>query len=43
MVQQLLDRPAPVITVPPVAFPVYEGDVAIPPLATGRVTLNPKG
>ena len=42
MVQQLLDKPAPEITVPPVAFPVYEGDVAIRPLATGRVTLHPK-
>jgi len=42
MVQQLLDKPAPEITVPPIAFPVYEGDVAIRPLATGRVTLHPK-
>jgi hypothetical protein len=42
MVQQLLDKPAPVITVPPVSFPVYEGDVVIRPLATGRVTLHPK-
>ena len=42
MVQHLLDRPAPEITVPPIAFPVYEGDVAIRPLATGRVTLHPK-
>jgi hypothetical protein len=42
LVQQLLDRPAPQITVPPVVFPVYEGDVTIRPLATGRVTLHPK-
>jgi hypothetical protein len=42
MVQRLLDKPAPKITVPPIAFPVYEGDVAIRPLATGRVTLHPK-
>ena len=42
MVQRLLDKPAPEITVPPIAFPVYEGDVAIRPLATGRVTLHPK-
>ena len=42
MVQQLLDKPAPEITVPPIVFPVYEGDVAIKPLATGRATLHPK-
>ena len=42
MIQQLIDRPVPTITVPPVTFPSYEGDVAIRPLATGRVTLHPK-
>lgn len=42
LVQQLLDRPAPTVTLPPIEFPPYEGDVAIRYLPTGHVTLRPK-
>lgn len=42
LVQQLLDKPAPTVTVPPIVFPLYEGDVAMRYLPTGRATLRPK-
>jgi hypothetical protein len=42
LVQQLLDRPAPAVTVPPIEFPSYEGMLRLGPLGNQTVTLRPK-
>jgi hypothetical protein len=42
LIQQLLDRPAPSVTVPEISFPRYEGTVSLGPLGSQAVVLNPK-
>lgn len=42
LLQQLLDRPAPPVVVPPIAFPVYAGDVRAGWLGTFKAELHPR-
>jgi len=42
LVQQLLDRPAPPVPVPEIAFPRYEGSVSLGPLGHQSIVLRPK-
>ena len=42
LVQQLVDRPTPAVTVPPIEFPNYEGTLKLGPLGNQSVTLRPK-
>jgi hypothetical protein len=41
-IQQLLDRPAPAVTVPDIQFPRYEGSVSLGPLGNQAIVLHPK-
>jgi hypothetical protein len=42
LVQQVLDRPAPSVPVPEIAFPRYEGSLSLGPLGNQAIVLRPK-
>ena len=42
LVQHLLDRPAPPVALPEIAFPRYEGSVSLGPLGHQSIVLRPK-